>query len=169
MAKSRTRAERPDDFPRADVTPYKIADDELVHLIYNARGGIYRATEARQVEGQTAGQRVVATGVTFTPGLNRVGEALLTRLRERDGFKRRVEQGEIVELGPLGDWPELKPTRAIDYIKNSGDLATLQAIAELEDRDKVAQVLERQIAEISTDRGTRVRARALQRTHSRQG
>lgn len=176
MAK-RAAAQRGKDYPQHRTNDYEIGGDGVPVLVYNARGGIYRCSEATEVpalpEGMTTGADRALSGlthelhmVTLYPGLNLLGEETRERLSRRKGYAKRVEDGELVELGELDAWPEIKPTRAKDFIRNSADANTLRAISTVELRDEVAKAIERQLAEVTSDGGTRQRARRLNAAHS---
>jgi hypothetical protein len=176
MAK-RSATDRGADYPKHRTTDYKIGGDGVPVLVYNARGGIYRCSEATEAprlpEGAITGADRAMAGlthdlhmITLYPGLNLLGEETRGRLALRKGYAKRVEEGELVELGELDAWPEIKPTRAKDFIRTSADANTLRAISTVELRDEVAKVLERQLAEITSDGGTRARARRLNAAHS---
>lgn len=184
----RRHAERPDDFPTVSETTHvrHAHTDGPTRLLYNARGGIYRALISKPVttkvgERPLPGEGIAAESILVPPGLSIMAQDRFERLtgthelaegearaEGATGLQRRIDAGEIVDLGTLDDWMDVKPRRAADYIVNTGDQPTLRALLEVETRDDVATALEKQLAEISQDRGVRTRARLQNRAHSRQ-
>jgi hypothetical protein len=188
MAKTR-RPARSDDHPRHELTHYKPGEDGPLVLVYNARGGIYRATISVNSKGAVLEAEPPAEGEaaeapkpraapkragapTFRvlshvmlPGLNLMGQETLTKLAESKGLAKRIADGEILDLGEVAEWPEIKAARAIDYVKTTADVDALRAVLEVELRDDVAKVIERQIAEVTSDGGTRHRARRQAQAH----
>lgn len=193
MAKVR-RSQRDASFPSVSSTAeYKPGGDGDLLLIYNARGGIYRAIVAEADEATTReapegddelgvrppkvdrrglgerGMTVKTISYSFLPGLNLVGAETFAKLRAAKGLETRIDNGEIVEVGAVDDWGDVKPTRALDYIRQTGSLEALRAIAEVENRDKVADALAKQLAEVQGDGGLRSRVRRQARAHTIRG
>jgi hypothetical protein len=193
---AKRRPARSDDHPRSTVSHYRAGDDGPLLLVYNARGGIYRAAisvtskgepvptaepaaegepvadaPAPKGRGRSAGLKRAGApefqvlSHTLLPGLNLVGKDTLTKLSESKGLAQRIADGEILDLGEVAEWPDIKPARAIDYVKTTANVEALRAVLEVELRDEVAKVIERQIAEVTSDGGTRLRARRQAQAH----
>lgn len=194
MAKTR-RPERSADHPRSQVKHYKPGEDGPLVLVYNARGGIYRAaisvsaqgvpeleppTDGDAVPGEVEVPKPTGRGAgpsrrgapafqilahTLLPGLNLVGKDTLAKLSLSKGLAQRIADGEILDLGEVEEWPAIKAARAIDYVKTTANVDALRAVLEFELRDEVAKVIERQIGEVTSDGGTRLRARRQAQAH----
>lgn len=150
-----------------DVARGKLDDGAL--LVLNRRKGNYQCVRTIPIDlkGPNNQQRFKVTRLVLRPGLNLVPAAEWSILRvPGSSVLRRLEDGTLEEIGEPSDFAAMRPRRAIELVKDTADVEVLRALSAFEKRRDVAATIEEQLEEITTDRGTRQRARDLQSAHT---
>lgn len=100
--------------------------------------------------------------VHLQPGLNLVDGELWRKVRA--GLVDRLRAREIEEC-----YPDMQSRRLLEAISETGVDEVLLAIAEVDDRPKVIEAIEKQRAELSKGGVRRMQARRLQAAHAPRG
>jgi hypothetical protein len=143
-------------------------DDGAV-LVLNRRKGNYQCLRTVPVElkGPNNQQRFRVTRLILKPGLNLVPTSDWRKLVvEGSSVSRRLDEGLLEEIGGPDDFMAMRSRRAVELVKDTADVEVLRALATFEKRRDVVEEIEGQLEEITTDRGTRARARGLQAAHT---
>ena len=142
--------------PVAKTTAKAVPD----RLIENRRRGIIVAHTTTAAGKDASGHdKYTSTKLVLQPGLNLVPA---TEWAKVEGpMQARIDASQIVVHD---DFSKVKPPAAIEAINNTGDVKLLRKLLELEEREAIAKVIEKQI--VFAERGGG-KLRAAQDAHAR--
>ena len=122
----------------------RAANDDNAALVWNMRAGYLLA--GVQVElgeiGSTGRTNIRRIEMRLPPGLSFQSSDLLDAVQKTDGFQRRVSLGQVDVVDAFRG---MRSSRARDAVRMSTHLPTLRRLLEVEDRDDVAAVIQKQI------------------------
>lgn len=143
-------------------------DEATDYLVVNNDLGIRQAVQSFPVEGisQPGMQRFKIRKLLLHPGLNRVPAQLWDGMIKSGAIRERTASSAFQLVGRLADGlRDVRETRAIELIRGTGSLDCLKALAKHVKSDKLVEAVERQIDEVTRDRGAAERTRRAQRAH----
>lgn len=136
------------------------------------RIGAYTCTQLEKMEklAATNQERFKTHQIVLLPGLNLVDPELLDRFTDPDhgnpAFCERIDTMEIEPLG-LARWHKIRDLKALELVKRTASIPTLEKLLEQEKREAVIEGLRDHIAECKDTQGKAGAARRAQRAHNR--